>query len=103
MAPVRSTAQAPNPRREEEKGLRERLRKEQAKIREEYETLREEKQEMQRIANEPLSRSAREELAEKLRDYDARVKDYKKRKETLDKETESHNARIRNEVLGAPK
>jgi chromosome segregation ATPase len=92
-----------NSRREEEKGLRERLRKEQAKIREEYETLREEKQEMQRIANEPLSRSAREELAEKLRDYDARVKDYKKRKETLDKETESHNARIRNEVLGAPK
>ena len=58
---------------------------------------------MQRIANEPLSRSAREELAEKLQDYDARVKDYKKRKETLDKETESHNARIRNEVLGAPK
>jgi chromosome segregation ATPase len=92
-----------NSRREEEKGLRERLTKEQAKIREEYETLREEKQEMQRIANEPLSRSAREELAEKLRDYDARVKDYKKRKETLDKETESHNARIRNEVLGAPK
>lgn len=92
-----------NSRREEEKGLRERLRKEQAKIREEYETLREEKQEMQRIANEPLSRSAREELAEKLQDYDARVKDYKKRKETLDKETESHNARIRNEVLGAPK
>jgi chromosome segregation ATPase len=92
-----------NSRREEEKGLRERLREAEAKIQEEYETLRDEKQEMNRIANEPLSRSAREEFAEKLRAYDARVKDYKKRKEALDKETESYNARIRNEVQGSPK
>jgi hypothetical protein len=90
-------------RREEEKGLRERLREEEVKIQKEYETLREEKQDIDRIANEPLSRSAREKLAERLQNYNAQVKDYKKRKEAFDKDTESHNARIRNEVLGAPK
>ena len=92
-----------NSRREEEKGLRQRLREEEVKIQEEYETLREEKQEIDRIANEPLSRSAREKLAERLQNYNAQVKDYKKRKEAFDKDTESHNARIRNEVLGSPK
>jgi hypothetical protein len=92
-----------NSRREEEKGLRQRMREEEVKIQKEYQTLRDEKQDIDRIANEPLSRSAREELAEKLRDYNARVKDYKKRKEALDKDTEYHNARIKNEVQGSPK
>jgi hypothetical protein len=87
-----------NARREEEKGLRQKLRETEVKLQEEYETLREEKQEIDRIANEPLTRSARQELAEKLRDYNARVREYKKREEALAKAIESHNARIKNEV-----
>lgn len=87
-----------NSRREEEKGLRQKLRETEVKLQEEYETLREEKQEIDRIANEPLTRSARQELAEKLRDYNARVREYKKRKEALAKAIESYNARIKNEV-----
>jgi len=87
-----------NSRREEEKGLRQKLRETEVKLQEEYETLREEKQEIDRIANEPLTRSARQELAEKLRGYNARVREYKKRKEALDKAIESYNARIKNEV-----
>jgi chromosome segregation ATPase len=87
-----------NSRREEEKGLRQKLRETEVKLQEEYETLREEKQEIDRIANEPLTRSARQELAEKLRDYNARVREYKKRKEALAKAIESYNDRIKNEV-----
>lgn len=89
-----------NARREEEKAMREELRETEAKIQEEYEALREQKLEIERMSIEPLSRSDREIIAGKVREYNARVKAYQQRKEAFQKAIEYHNARIRNEVQG---
>jgi hypothetical protein len=86
-------------RREEEKGLREKIRETEAEIQQEYDALRLERTEIDRIANQPLTRSARKALAEKMRAYDTRVREYKNKKEAVNKAIELYNARIRNEVL----
>jgi hypothetical protein len=86
-------------RREEEKRLREKIRETETEIQEEYDALRQEKAEIRRMTAQPLTRSAREALAKKIRDHNARVKAYKKTKEAVNKAIESYNARIKNEVL----
>lgn len=83
-----------NALREEEKELRKQMREMEIQLDKDYESLRAEKLEIDRMAMERLSRSDREELAEKLRGYNARVKDYKKRKEEFQAAMESYNARI---------
>lgn len=86
-------------RREEEKSLREKIRETETEIQEEYDALRQEKSEIGRMAAQPLTRSAREALAKKIRDHNTRVTAYKKQKEAVNKAIESYNARIKNEVL----
>jgi len=83
-----------NALREEEKGLRKQLREMEIQLQKDYENLRAERLEIDRMAMENMSRSDREELAEKLRGYNARVRDYKKRKEEFQEAIASYNARI---------
>ncbi|MBW1860508.1 MAG: hypothetical protein JRI70_10720, partial [Deltaproteobacteria bacterium] len=90
-----------NTLRQEEKGLREQLRKTEIQLQKDYEILRAKKLETDRMAMEDMSRSDREELAEKLRTYNARVRDYKKRKEEFQKAIESYDARVAHALEGS--
>jgi chromosome segregation ATPase len=83
-----------NALREEEKALRNQLRETETQLSKDYESLRVQKLEIDRMANAELSRSDREELADKLRTYNAQVRDYKERKEAFQKALEAYNTRI---------
>ncbi len=90
-----------NALREEEKGLRKNMRETEVQLQKDYETLRADKLEIDRMAMEDMSRSDREELAEKLREYNARVRDYKKRKEEFQQAIESYDARVEHALEGS--
>jgi hypothetical protein len=90
-----------NALREEEKELRKQLRETEIQLDKDYESLREEKLEIDRMSMEDLSRSDREEIAEKLRGYNARVRDYKERKEQFQKAIEAYDARIGHALEGS--
>ena len=90
-----------NALREEEKGLRKKMREMEVQLQKDYETLTADKLEIDRMAMKDMSRSDREELAEKLREYNARVRDYKKRKEEFQKAIESYDARIKHALEGS--
>jgi len=90
-----------NALRQEEKEQRVQLRETETQLQKDYETLRAQKLEIDRMAMEDMSRSDREELAEKLRDYNARVRDYKKRKEEFQKAIESYDARVAHALEGS--
>jgi tetratricopeptide (TPR) repeat protein len=90
-----------NALREEEKKLRKQMRETETQLAQDYESLRVQKQEIDRMANMKLSRSDREELAEKLRVYNAGVRDYKERKEEFQKAIEDYDARIKHALEGS--
>lgn len=90
-----------NALREEEKALRRQLRETETQLDKDYESLRVQKLEIDRIANAELSRSDREELADKLRTYNAQVRDYKERKEEFQEALEAYNTRIGHALEGS--
>ena len=90
-----------NALREEEKELRKQLRETETQLAKDYESLREEKLEIDRMAMQDMSRSDREMLAEKLRGYNSRVRDYKKKKEEFQEALESYNVRIEHALEGS--
>jgi hypothetical protein len=77
------------------------MRETETQLAQDYESLRVQKQEIDRMANMKLSRSDREELAEKLRVYNAGVRDYKERKEEFQKAIEDYDARIKHALEGS--
>ena len=90
-----------NALREEEKELRKQLRDTEIQLAKDYESLRMEKVDLDRMAMKDMSRSDREVLAEKLRSYNSRVRDYKKRKEEFQRALESYSARIERALDGS--
>jgi len=61
----------------------------------EYQLLMKERKQLDKAANEPLTAAAREELAEKIRDFNKRMEDYEKRRIVFNEEVEAYNASLK--------
>ncbi|MBN1842559.1 MAG: DUF4124 domain-containing protein [Deltaproteobacteria bacterium] len=66
-----------------------------ARLREEYEALMKEREQLDKISTIRMTPAARKELVEKITHFNARIRDYDKRKEAYNKETQAHNASIK--------
>ncbi len=66
-----------------------------ARLREEYEALMKEREQLDKISTIRMTPAARKELVEKITGFNARIRDYDKRKEAYNKEAQAHNASIK--------
>ncbi len=71
-----------------------RLRDIGAKLEEEYHTLMEERDKLQKASTTRLAPSARKALIDNISDFNARIKDYENRRQAYNKQVEALNARI---------
>ncbi|MDY6837929.1 MAG: DUF4124 domain-containing protein [Thermodesulfobacteriota bacterium] len=65
----------------------------------EYQLLMKEREQLDKAASEPSTPTAREELAERIRDFNKRMEDYEKRRIAFNEEVEAYNATLKK---GAP-
>lgn len=76
----------------------EKLNKAGAKLQAQYQVLMEEREQLDKATKSPLTRDERRELAEKIREFNARIKDHEKARQAFDKEVEAYNASIEEEA-----
>ncbi len=68
-----------------------------AKLLEEYEALKQKKQELDKVSASALTLPEREELAKQQRELNKRIEEYNKRNDALNKEVQAYNASVREE------
>ncbi len=83
---------------EVENAVERRLEEEGERLREEYEALMEEKGKLDQAASKRLGSIARKRLVGKIKDFNARIADYEKRREAHNKAVEAYNAKLTEEA-----
>jgi len=79
---------------DETKTVEQRLKETGTALEQEYQALMEERKQLDEAAKRPLTPAIREKLVEKIRDFNSRSKDYKKRRTAFDQDVEAYNAGI---------
>jgi hypothetical protein len=71
-------------------GMREDLKEEGLRLQEEYDALMEEREKLDKAASVRLTPAAQRELIDKIKDFNARIQDYEKRREAHNKAVEAY-------------
>jgi len=71
-------------------GMREDLKDEGLRLQEEYDALMEEREKLDKAASTRLTPAAQRGLVDKIKDFNARIQDYEKRRETHNKAVEAY-------------
>jgi len=74
------------------------LRDRQAKLQAEFDMLTEERAQLEKAGQEPLTPETRRELDEKIKAFNERREDYRRRRESLNEEVEAYNASLKKEI-----
>jgi hypothetical protein len=92
------TSKEPLSKKDEEGTKEERLNKAGAKLQAQYQVLMKEREQLDKATKSPLTRDERREFAEKIREFNARIKEHEKARQAFDNEVEAYNASIEEEA-----
>ncbi len=88
----------PLSKKDEEGTKEEKLNKVGVKLQAQYQVLMEEREQLDKATKGPLTRDERRELAEKIIDFNTRIKDHEKTRQAFDKEVKAYNTSIEEEA-----
>jgi hypothetical protein len=96
----RRPQRAPAPGEDDSETLAQRLKDTGAALQQEYEALMEERRQLDEAAKRPMTPAMRRHLVERVKDFNSRSQDYRKRRTAFDQDVEAYNAGI--EDQGGP-
>ena len=85
---------APGVGEDETKAVNQRMKETGVALEQEYQALMGERKQLDEAAKRPTTPASRGKLVEKIRNFNSRSKDYKKRREAFNQEVEAYNAGI---------
>jgi uncharacterized coiled-coil DUF342 family protein len=75
---------------EKTEGVRDDLKEEEERLQEEYDALMEEREKLDKAASTRLTPAAQRGLVDRIKDFNARIQDYEKRREAHNKAVEAY-------------